>query len=134
MWDGRPRDEERAVDVGLDGPVELLGGDVREIRAVILTRIVESQCERYHFLTSRTVAYHDTGVVHEDINLAERLDERVDHGFATGLFTDVLRDEEGASAVLDNEELGLLRVLLLLGKVDDPDLRKGKVLISCSVR
>lgn len=97
--------EECSVDVGLDRPVELLGREVGDVLDGV----------------------HDRGVVDEDIDLSEGLDDLLDDAVAALLIPDVLRDEKTLSARGGDERLGLVGVDLLLGKVDNRDLSSGAV-------
>jgi hypothetical protein len=60
---------------------------------------------------------HDGGIVDEDVDPSELLDDLLDDGLAAGLVSDVLRDAKTDSASSLDEPLGLVGIDLLLGKL-----------------
>lgn len=68
-------------------------------------------------------AHHDGGVVNENIDSTPFLDDSLDDPLATGLVSDILGDLEALSTSGVDELLGLVGIDLLLGEVDNGDLR-----------
>lgn len=118
------RQPESAVDVRLDGAVELLSRNVGDVRTVVLKDKIS---QRSGFNDSGGVTNHDACIIDEDINPTEILDHGVDDPLTSSLFTDILRDEKCTTTVLHDEFLGLAGVVGFLRQVDDSDLRtQGK--------
>jgi hypothetical protein len=67
--------------------------------------------------------HHDGGVVNENVDPTPFLDDGLDDPLATGLVSDVLGDLEALSTSGVDELLGLVGIDLLLGEVDNGDLR-----------
>jgi hypothetical protein len=97
----RLHEPEHGVDVGLEGPVEQLGGDV-----------------------GYAVHRHLVGrVVHQDVYVPELVDGVLDQELALGLVADVARHLDGLAAGLLDDASGLLGIGLLLREVGDHDVR-----------
>ena len=88
----RLRHVEIAVKIGLDGPVEMLVGQLLEAVDVLL----------------------EGGVVDEDVELAELVDRLLDRVLAEFGVGDVAGEQDAAAAFLLDGLLGLLRVLVLV--------------------